>query len=104
MPTASRQYVDAGARAALASMLRVLRNLEYERHPIVDRPVCYIEHEDDAILVDEFEIQTAADHALDVVIETEIPKFGHLPDIRLDAVCRRHLACCAMLLPSRWTL
>lgn len=104
MSTASRQYVDAGAREALASMLRVLRNLDFERHPIVDRPVCCIEHDGDAILFDEFEIQTAADRALAVVIEIEIPKFGHLPDIRLDAVCRRHLACCAMLLPSRWTL
>src|SRR3546814_1758952 len=78
--------MDTSALEALASMARVLRALAFERHPIVDRPVCCIELDGDAVLFDEAEIRTAADHALQVVISTELQKFGHLPDIRLDAV------------------
>ena len=85
-------------------MSRVLSALAFERHPIVDRPVCCIELDGDAVLFDEFEIRAAAEHALQVIISTEIQQFVHLPDIRLDAVCRRHLASSAALLPTRWTI
>src|SRR3546814_3527377 len=34
------QSMDTSALEALASMARVLRALAFERHPIVDRPVC----------------------------------------------------------------
>src|SRR3546814_1397545 len=96
--------MDTSALEALASMARVLRALAFERHPIVDRPVCCIELDGDAVLFDEAEIRTAADHALQVVISTELQKFGHLTDIRLDAVCRLHLESSAALLPTRWSI
>src|SRR3546814_12308448 len=103
--------MDTSALEALASMARVLRALAFERHPIVDRPVCCIELDGDAVLFDEAEIRTAADHALQVVISTELQKFGHLPDIRLDAVCRLHLRSeerrvgkeCGSTCRSRWS-
>src|SRR3546814_16005414 len=85
------QSMDTSALEALASMARVLRALAFERHPIVDRPVCCIELDGDAVLFDEAEIRTAADHALQVVLLTELLKFGHLPDIPLDAVCHPQL-------------
>src|SRR3546814_17494000 len=84
--------MDTSALEALASMARVLRALAFERHPIVDRPVCCIELDGDAVLFDEAEIRPAADHAFPVVISTELPQFGHLPAIRLAAVCRLPLA------------
>src|SRR3546814_12375757 len=85
------QSMDTSALEALASMARVLRALAFERHPIVDRPVCCIELDVDAVLFDDAEIRTAADHALQVVISLELPQYGTLPDIRIAAVILIHL-------------
>src|SRR3546814_14948266 len=51
------QSMDTSALEALASMARVLRALAFERHPIVDRPVCCLEPDGDAVISDEADIR-----------------------------------------------
>ena len=105
MPWSHDHKIDAGADQALASMSRVLGKLSFESHPIVNRPVCSIEHEGDVVVFDEAEIRSIAQRALQTVIEREIPRFAHLPDVRLDSVCRKHLVECATRsVPERWTI
>lgn len=96
--------IDPNASAAWASMMRVLKRLRFETHPIVDRNVCCIQHDGDEIFLDEHEIEAAAAIALDEVIHIELQQFDHLPDIRLDTVCRNRLASCAAHLPMKWTI
>lgn len=92
------------ANFAEAAMRRAIHKLVFETHPIVGRPVCAIEHEGDVIFFDEDEIKTAAALALSEVIANEITRFKHLPDIRLDQVCRQRLTITAVQNISRtWT-
>lgn len=96
--------IDADASAALASMMRVLKKLRFETHPIVNRDVCCIQHDGDQIFLDKHEIEAAAAIALGEVIQIELHQFDHLPDIRLDTVCSNRLASCAAHLPMKWTI
>ncbi|QAY80194.1 hypothetical protein [Sphingosinicella sp. BN140058] len=90
---------------AAASMSRVLQRLSFETHPILNRPVCPIEHDGEVVMLDEEELSSAAGRALAQVIAAELPRFCHLPDVRLDRACFHYLVrCAASDVPARWTI
>lgn len=103
-PTVGPTPIDADTAHVLASMGRVLRKLDFETHPLINRPVCAIFHNGEIIHFDETEIRAAAQQVLPHVIEQEISRFPYLPDVRLDHLCRRHLeAFVATHVPEQWT-
>jgi hypothetical protein len=46
-------------------------------------------------MLDEAEVRHAADRALHHIVDRDLRRFEHLPDVRLDAICRLRLAALA---------
>lgn len=82
---------DTESTPAVAAMAHVLKHLPYETHPILGRPTCAFPDNGDFVMLVEEEIEKAAQIALEDVIRNDLPRFTHLPDVRLYDACRRRL-------------